>query len=228
VSTITVAVDLRSMFGAVRNQGPRPTCLAFAASDAHAGLRSGWAPLSCEFAFYHAQRRAGRLPNQGALLSATLGALRENGQPEEAAWPYLGMLPVDVTTWVPPANIGKIFARDGLTISATIDAAIQELGGGRPVILLLQLSAAFFRPGMDGVVDPEHGEVPEPERRHAVIAVGHGEVRGKRSILVRNSWGDRWAAGGYAWLTEAFLGPRLYAAAKLTEEVDVLGSPLAA
>lgn len=96
------------------------------------------------------------------------------------------------------------------------------------MILLLQLSAAFFRPDINGVVDPAHGEVPEPERRHAVIAVGHGTVGGQRSILVRNSWGDRWAAGGYAWLTEAFLGPRLYAAAKLMEEVDVLGSSIAA
>jgi Papain family cysteine protease len=228
VSKLAVAVDLRSMFGAVRNQGSRPTCLAFAASDAHAGLRPGWAPLSCEFAFYHAQRRAGRLPNQGALLSATLEALREDGQPEEAAWPYLGKLPVDVTTWVPPANIDEMFTRDGLTISATVDAAIRELSGGRPVILLLQLSASFFRPDTNGVVDPAHGEVPEPARRHAVTAVGHGTIGGQRSILVRNSWGDRWAAGGYAWLTEAFLGPRLYAAAKLTEEVNVLGSSIAA
>lgn len=228
MSKIAVTVDLRLKFGAVRNQGSRPTCLAFAASDAHAGLRPGWAPLSCEFAFYHAQRRAGLQPNQGALLSAILEALREDGQPEEAAWPYLGKLPIDVTTWVPPAIIGETFTRDGLTIPATVASTIQELSGGQPVILLLQLSAAFFRPGINGVVDPAHGEVPEPARRHAVIAVGHGTFGGQRSILIRNSWGDRWAAGGYAWLTEAFLGPRLYAAAKLTEEVDVLGSSNAA
>lgn len=228
MNKITVAVDLRSMFGAVRNQGSRPTCLAFAASDAHAGLRPGWAPLSCESAFHHAQRRARRLPNQGALLSATLDALREDGQPEEGAWPYLEKLPVDITTWVPPSIIDKTFARDGLTLSATIDAAIQELDGGRAVILLLQLSAAFFHPAINGVVHPAHGEIPEPARRHAVIAVGHAAVDSQRAILIRNSWGDRWAAGGYAWLTEAFLEPRLYAAAKLTEEVDVLGSSIAA
>ena len=228
MSKITVAIDLRSIFGAVRNQGSRPTCLAFAASDAHAGLRPGWVPLACEYAFYHAQRKARRLPNQGALLSATLDALREDGQPEEAAWPYLRKLPIDITTWAPPSTIDKTFARDGVTISATIDAAIRELDGGCCVILLLQLSAAFFRPAINGVVHPALGEVPESERRHAVIAVGHGAIDGQRPILIRNSWGDRWAAGGYAWLTEAFLGPRLYAAAKLTEEVNVLGSPIAA
>lgn len=207
------------MFGPVRNQGARPTCLAFAASDAHAALRPGWTPLSCEFAFFHAQRRAGRVPEQGALLSAMLETLREDGQPEEAGWPYLAQVPTDVTTWAPPTSVGEVFTRDGMSTSSAIKGVVQELDGGTPVILLLQLSAAFFRPGRDGVVDPAPGEAPERDRRHAVIAVGHGSVDGQTAMLVRNSWGDRWALAGYAWLTEAFLGPRLFAAAKLTEEV---------
>jgi hypothetical protein len=90
MSVIAAAVDLRSLFGPVGDQGPRPTCLAFAASDVHAALRSGWVPLSREYAFYQAQRRAGRPPSRGALLSSMLDALRENGQPEEGGWPYLG------------------------------------------------------------------------------------------------------------------------------------------
>jgi hypothetical protein len=68
--------------------------MAFAASDAHAGLRLGWTPLSCEFAFYHAQRRARRSPSEGALLSSILDTLREDGQPEEEGWPYLPATPI--------------------------------------------------------------------------------------------------------------------------------------
>lgn len=60
---IIVLVDLRASFGPARNQGARPTCLAFAASDTHAAVREGWVPLSCEYAFYQAQRRAGRPPS---------------------------------------------------------------------------------------------------------------------------------------------------------------------
>src|SRR5438105_14391048 len=104
MSDIVVSVDLRPSFGPVRNQGPRPTCMAFAASDAHAGLRSGWAALSCEYAFYHAQRRAGRSPNKGALLSSMLDALCHDGQPEESGWPYLAATPTG--SWTPPANVG--------------------------------------------------------------------------------------------------------------------------
>src|SRR5258708_38222177 len=56
MSAIKIAKDLRSMFGPVRDQGQRPTCLAFAASDLHAAVRGAWAPLSCEYIFYHAQK----------------------------------------------------------------------------------------------------------------------------------------------------------------------------
>jgi hypothetical protein len=228
MSDITISVDLRASFGAARNQGPRPTCLAFAASDAHAALREGWAPLSCEYAFYRAQRRSGRTPNTGALLSSMLETLRKDGQPEESGWPYLSATPADVASWSPPAEIGKLFGRNGVTATHSIDRVIQELDQGRPVIVLTMLSSAFYQSRPQGVVDPAPGEQPEPERRHAVVAVGHGKVDGQRAVLVRNSWGPSWGDAGYGWLTERFLGPRIYAAATLLEEVDVPADPVAA
>ena len=228
MSIITASVDLLSLFGPARNQGPRPTCMAFAASDAHAALRSGWAPLSCEYAFYQAQRRAGRPPNKGALLSSMLDALREDGQPEESGWPYLAATPADAAAWAPPAEVGTLFARNGKKSGPSLDEVIRELDRGRPVIILLMLSRAFYRPTPQAVVDPAVDEAPEPERRHAVIAVGRGNVDGQRALLIRNSWGSRWGDAGYGWLTERFLGPRIFAAAIMTEEVDVSARSAAA
>jgi hypothetical protein len=225
---IVRSVDLRLEFGTVRNQGPRPTCLAFAVSDAHAALRTGWIPLSCEYAFYHAQRRVGRPPSRGALLSSMLEALRKDGQPEEGGWPYLPTTPADPASWVPPNAVGALFGRAGEKARASINHVIQELNDRRPVIILLALSRSFFNPAPQGVIHPGPGETPEPERRHAVIAVGHGKIDAHRAVLIRNSWGERWGDGGYGWLTEAFLGPRLFAAAKLTEEVNVSARPVAA
>jgi hypothetical protein len=145
---ITISVDLRAAFADARNQGTRPTCLAFAASDTHAALREGWAPLSCEYAFYQAQRRAGRAPNTGALLSSVLEALRKDGQPEESGWPYLSATPADVASWSPPPEIGKLFGRDGATATHSIERVIQELDQGRPVIVLTMLSRAFYHSGV--------------------------------------------------------------------------------
>jgi Papain family cysteine protease len=228
MSDITISVDLRASFGAARDQGARPTCLAFAASDTHAALREGWAPLSCEYAFFQAQRRAGRMPNAGALLSSMLEALRKDGQPEESGWPYQSATPGDTASWAPPREVGKLFGRDGAIATHSIDRVIQELDQGRPVIVLTMLSRAFYQRTPHGVVDPAPDEQPEPDRRHAVVAVGHGKVDGQRAVLVRNSWGPSWGDAGYGWLTERFLGPRIYAAATLLEEVNVPADPIAA
>jgi hypothetical protein len=228
MSEIIVLKDLRTHFGDARNQGQRPTCLAFAASDAHAALRTGWTPLSCEFAFYQAQRRAGRPPNKGALLSSMLEALRQDGQPAEAGWPYLAVTPTDAASWMPPNGAGPLYGRAGEKRTPSIDMIIAELNGDRPTILLLMLSPAFYTPSAQAVVRPAAGEGPDPARRHAVVAVAHGTVDGQRAILVRNSWGLRWGAAGHGWLTEAFLTPRLFAAAMLTENVDVSSGAAAA
>lgn len=228
MTSIVVTVDLRPLFGPIRNQGPRPTCLAFAASDAHAALRDGWVALSCEYAFYHAQRRAQRTPSQGALISSMSEVLRHDGQPTESGWPYLPATPTDATSWRPPAEVGPLFGCVGEISNASVDQIVAALDQGRPVIILTTLSRAFFSPSAQAVVDPAVGEVPEPERRHAVIAVGHGTVDGKRAILVRNSWGSRWGDGGYAWLTADFLGPRMFRAVTLMETFDVSGHSVTA
>jgi hypothetical protein len=228
MSTIAASVDLKSLFGPVRDQGPRPTCLAFAASDAHAALRGFWAPLSCEYAFYQAQRRAGRPPSKAALLSSMLVALREDGQPEESGWPYLAATPSDLLSWAPPAEVGPLFRRAGVPSGPSVDQLVRELDQGRPVIVMLTLSRSFYSPTAEAVVDPASGEAPEPGRRHAVIAVGHGTVDGRRAILVRNSWGARWGEAGHGWLTERFLSPRIFAAATLMEELSVSPRPVAA
>lgn len=225
---IQIEVDLRPHFGPARDQGSRPTCLAFAASDTHAGLRDGWVPLSCEFAFYRAQQRAGRGPADGAVLLAMLDALRIDGQPEENGWPYGPVTPADTHSWKPPSALGPCFGRNGAKDGPDLAMVMNMLNQGRPVMLLTMLSASFYRPDVEGVVAPANDEQPDPTLRHAIIAVGHGKVNGSPAILVRNSWGPAWGLDGYAWLTAQFLGPRLFAAANLLEEVNVPSSSLAA
>ena len=213
--------NLGDLFGPVRDQGARPTCLAFAASDLHAGIREPWEPLSCEFLFYHAQRRAERLPTMGATLLATLDALRHDGQPREEGWPYMDERSVDAESWRPPAEVGEVHRRAGEERPHTVGEIVAMLDRGRPVLALLHLSISFDMAGPGGLVDPSANEPPDITRRHAVVAIGHGVYEGQRAILVRNSWGSGWGRGGHAWLTESFLEPRMFGLAVLGEKADV-------
>ena len=219
--------DLRHLFGPARDQGARPTCMAFAASDTHAAVRPGWVPLSCEYAYFHALKRDCGNPDDGTTPSATLAAIREDGQPPETAWAYMSRVPSDVALWKPPANVGTVFRRASAHDRASLAAIHKRLDAGTPVIVTMCLSDAFYRPDANGIIDA--AEPPDPRRRHAVVAAGFGARNGSRLILMRNSWGADWGVDGYAWVSENYLAPRLYGFAEMKEDLtNVSADPNAA
>ena len=213
--TVALEHDLRHLFGPARDQGVRPTCLAFAASDTHAAVRPGWAPLSCEYAYYHALHHDGSPPGDGATLRGMMTAIEKEGQPHENDWPYLSTLPIDLDQWKPPANIDRLFRR--ASEQKPIADLYALLDSGAPVIVAMTISNAFYRPDNVGVV--AGNEPVDPTRRHAVIAVGYGLRSGERLTLVRNSWGEFWGFDGYAWLTEQYLTSRLIALVIMKESI---------
>ena len=79
-----ILCDLRRSFGAIRNQGSRPTCVAFAVTDAHAVTRDDLTELSVEHLYYHAvQRTPSGHPKDGVSLPKILEALLFDGQAAE-------------------------------------------------------------------------------------------------------------------------------------------------
>lgn len=219
--TVKIVVDLRAEFGPVRDQGQRPTCLAFAASDAHAGMRADWDALSCEYAFYHAHKRRGRSPAQGSYLEDMLAALRNTGQPAEEGWPYLAQTPTDLSNYHPPAFVGPLFGRDGHQPNYNVKRACQTLDAGDPAIVLSVLTSTFFNPPADGVIDHFDNDAVFPIPRHALVAVGYGDAPQGRVLLLRNSWGPTWGLSGYGWVTENFLTRHMYDLAILKDDLDV-------
>ena len=215
--TVTLVKDLRAKFGPVRDQDPRPTCMAFAGSDAHAGARAGWDPLSVEWAYFHALKLDGAQPHQGVRLSTMLDTLRGYGQPVESAWPYIDNLFTDFASYTPPVSAHPIFRRDSVSVPATTDDIIGQLDQDRPVLFTMSISHCFFHAPPSGIVSST--EPLEPKRVHAVVAVGHGLVGSDRYILVRNSWGQGWGLQGHAWLDAAYLKTRLLVAAVMSTEV---------
>ena len=204
--SLQVSIDLRPTFGAIRDQGSRPTCVAFAVSDVHAVARGRYDPLSAEHIFYHAvQRTPGTDPEEGVSLPTILEALEQDGQSREAGWPYLLGLPSDLSNWKPPSTATPVFKRASLMGASTTKTITDHLDAGRPVAVTLLISEAFC--------EAEHGIIRFRAKDtdvdwHGVIAVGYADEGKKRLILIRNSWGASWGLNGYAWVETDYLDPR--------------------
>lgn len=205
---IDVMVDLRAQFGRARDQKQRPTCMAFAASDAHAAARGDHEFLSTEFAHFHAVRRRSPFdPHSGVSFTLMAQTIREDGQPPEGIWPYLAALPSNLGEWKPPVPCVPIFRRGYRIERAAIARICEYLQDSRPVVLTMRISPSFFRPSTEGIITGSVAELPV--NSHAVVAVGYGKTLQSLVVLIRNSWGERWGLLGHAWVTEEYLGPRL-------------------
>lgn len=206
---VNLKIDLRSKFGVTRDQGQRPTCLAFATSDAHAAVIGPFQPLSVEYLFYHAiQRMPGKNPHDGINFEAANGALSNEGQPAENEWPYLPHLPADLKSWVPPRACG-VMKRSLTEFVHPFDGIQELLEKNHPVIVILKLSAGFYRPDSFGIV--HDNDKTSFTGRHAVIAVGHGTASNGPTLLVRNSWGQKWGRDGHAYLHKSYVDSRALA-----------------
>lgn len=214
---VAILRDLRAAFGETRDQGLRPTCIAFAASDLHAAVRAQpFRPLSVEHLYWHAVRHTlGGRPEDGVSLPAILDALDRDGQALEAGWPYLAALPSDLAAWRPPSTATPAFRCGAKRDTGTAERVIAALDDGRASLVALRIGANFFAP-VDGVIAPEADELDLAY--HAVVAVAHGTSDGGAPfVLVRNSWGPDWGVRGHALLPAPYLDARAIGLALATE-----------
>lgn len=213
---LDLELDLSEDLMVARDQGCRPTCLAFAASDAHAHAR-GYPKeaLSPEYAFFHAAQRMGGLSSwQGVTMTAMLGTLEMEGQPEEQHYPYAS-LPAAPSLPSPPSPFPHpIYKRVADPQSPKVDLVIDSLRASQAVIVILNITQQFDR----ATGNPALVEVVSGDRirgRHAVVAVGLACNRqGVAYIKIRNSWGQGWGHEGYAWLSLPYLKQQIVTTAR--------------
>jgi hypothetical protein len=146
---------------------------------------------------------------KGTTLQSAGQALSHTGHCEAHLWPYNHALGFD--TEPPPAAadsppwtradlVPVNIAHDGVE-----DAIEDELAAGHPVTLVVEVSTGFQYPEPDGFIPVPPITAPAAGY-HAVLIVGawtdptHGRV-----FLIRNSWGEYWAAGGYGLLLVGYL-----------------------
>ena len=207
--SLTIDMDLRSTLGEARDQGSRPTCMAFAVSAAHEATRSSTDYLSAEFLFYSGTRRSHGDPKRGLTQVAVADALSNDGQPVEGAWPYSLTVP-DVAAWKPPANCDPVFKASVTFASRTLAEVLALLRSGAPALLLMTLTTAMYVPDAEGIVRSGPGD-RVTTNRHALLAVGSGHDGAGEYLLVRNSWGTGWGIQGHAWFHDSCFSGRLHA-----------------
>lgn len=209
--SIKICVDLRSQLGAVRDQGPRPTCMAFSSSDCHSFTRGSSEELSTEYAFYHAvQRMPEGNRTKGVSFDAMMSALEIDGQPVETDWPYIRDLTAN-DKWEIPIDVGPLFNRASKSLVSGLPEVRRTIESGFPVWTMMRIGESFFSLG-SSILQP----VAEPTRgNHSVLIVGCGEVLGSHCYLIRNSWGNGWASNGYGWIHNDYLDSRLILAATM-------------
>lgn len=212
--TLIIDVDVRAALGPVRDQGQRPTCLAFASSDVHRHARHHSEPFCVEWLYYHVARHARTGPAEGTTIPDTRVVLRAQGQPEEAAWPYSMALP-DPTRWRPPAATPSLWTCESAGCGDDLEHVRDRVEQERPVVVGLFMSDTFNFPqtwefaGSEVILGSDRGYAIDRARGHAVVVVGRGTYFGEPVMLLRNSWGPRWGHHGHAWVRENYLEPRL-------------------
>lgn len=200
--SVKLTCDLRASFGAIRDQGQRPTCLAFAVSDAHAFAYQPFKPFSVEYLYYHALRRMpGAAPGSAASEQATAVALLRDGQPHEHECPYLTYPPTSI-----PIN-SRAFRRNMPVDKKCFERICRSLDSGSPVVACLWISESFYLPDARGVVAQIQGD--RDTTVHAVVVVGHGETTKERCILIRNSWGTTWGLSGHGFIEKSYMEKRV-------------------
>jgi hypothetical protein len=220
------AVDLRHLITSpLIQQGARPLCLPLSLSHAHEAAVTGSvdAVMAPEAIWWHCSK-LGQVSADGMQMEHGGKALARTGQPPLAAWPWNPLL--GAGTEDPPPAAGRPpwrtatmtplqLAHDGIE-----DDLEDALAAGQPVVLVVEVTDEFENPDADGVIATPDIRSPAGDY-HAVLVVGASSHINKqpsphnvpqaapavaqRHLLIRNSWGEFWGAGGYGWLPVDYL-----------------------
>lgn len=183
-----------------------------ALTDGHHAARAEAPVLAPDFLHFHACVLAGVGVNEAVPVTAAMVVLMEEGQPAETECPY--SLIARPASWVPSTPSGDVWKRvTSLAPGVAWKVIEDEVGSGKPVVLVMEIDDPFWSPEA-GVVSTPSG----PARTsHAVLAV---EIDSRVSrVHVRNSWGSEWGNGGYAWLSAEYIAARC-------TEVVTFGGPV--
>lgn len=198
-------IDLEAEQTTVRQQGDRPTCVAFAVSGAHEWMGTGDEQRSPEDAMWAAhQAMPAYLVGEETSVRYALEGLEAHGHASEAAWPYGSPVWRDGRPDAALDEANRTFCPEWQRLGdATIPTIRGELVSERAVVLTVGVVREAWLAG-GGLIDAPAGR--KTPGNHAVLVVGASEAGEEAQALkIKNSWGPRWGLGGYGLISERYL-----------------------
>jgi C1A family cysteine protease len=197
----------------VKDQGDRPTCVAFAVSAFHehwleirsAGKAEIELDLSEEFLFYGCKRRDSlSVKADGTTVRAASDWLLTDGQCIELLHPYrtTGFL-------LPTPSQAAVSDAKGRTLNTlatkavTFDVLSDSLEKGVPSVGVIEIFQNAYFPFAGGTLAfPSFGE--QSLGLHAVLFVDASNETADRTITFLNSWGTGWGQNGFGRLSKDY------------------------
>jgi len=194
-------VDLRVHCPPVENQLKTNSCVANAVVGAlefhqkKAGLPL--TDLSRLYVYYNARRLSGtEMKDCGTYIHHGMASVMAYGACTAAMWPFN----IENVTVAPPENCLQDAMRHEAVQYARAprgESALAVLAQGLPIVFGIYVPNEYYREAHKTGTMPKPNEdtVPNPTSGHAMLIVGYD--LSDRTYLVRNSWGTKFADGGY-------------------------------
>jgi C1A family cysteine protease len=202
--TLPAQIDLSATLPPPGDQGGTDSCVSWAATYAAASQsarRAGLgAALKLSPSFTYNQISRDPYCLVGTVMSKTLDLLRDVGALpiEEYAFDggWCGRLPTPAELQRAAKYRIKSWSRFDATNLESVKA---QLTRGAPVIFDIRNSIELKTLEGDKIFDLSG--VPNGNG-HAIVAVGYDDTR--NAFRIQNSWGRKWADGGYGWMSYNF------------------------
>lgn len=190
------------------DQGTRPLCIPITLTAAHEACRTQPPePLAPDALWSHCVA-VGTASRDGTTLEAVSDALRTVGQSSLDDWPFNAAIGHEADQFPPAAQASTWYQADLSAVPVANDGVEDDiedfLAAGLVVALIIEVTTEFEQAALDGAIEVPPLTAPQGAY-HAVLVAGARTHERARVLLVRNSWGPGWGAGGFGWLPLDYL-----------------------